>query len=231
MKKKITLFVSVIVFLFACTQTGTQNDTALQEDNSSTELSENGESENDLIESTNSSVSGFKFPTEKIANKSTDMYQAMNLLYKYFSDSLKWRDPKDFLSYNDSDEESYWRQSSFRLSTNKLTFDDGIQLFYNIYITDKKVDIQHNYLFNDDIKIWYAIFENTENFKKRQFITFCRVIEKDNYIKLIVDYDYWRGYDEITAYLNKTIKNKNYNDEKWDEFSLEQIYLFIETTL
>ena len=175
-------------------------------------------------------VSNFKFPTEKIADKSANMYEALGLLYGYFTDDLQWKYSKECLEYGNFDEESNWRQRSIRLSTNKLTFDDGIQLFYNIYLDNKKLNIKHNSLFNNDLKIWYAVFKTKEKFEdaeEQQVITFCRVIEKNNYIQLIVDYDYWRDYDEITKYINKIIKNRNYHDAIWEQEISQEKQFFI----
>ena len=230
--KNITLFIFVTIFLFACTHTGKHNNgIILQEDNGSTDLIESEESDSDI----SNYVSDFKFPTEKIADKDENMYEALSFLYEYFSDSLKWIRSKEFLQYGNHGEEEFWRQGSIRLSINKLTFDDGIRLFYHIYLTDKDVEIKHNKMVNDDVKIWYAVFKTKEKFQKageKPIITFCRVIEKNNYIQLIVDFGYWRDYDEITNYLNKIIKNRNYNDRIWkEEISLEEQYLIIEENL
>ena len=226
--KRITLFTTAMIIFSACTHSEKKNN-ALQENDSAIVLIDSTKLDSDETEFSNNSVSDFKFPTAKIAAKSGNMYMALTYLFDYFVDSLKWEPyTNDFFEYGNSDEESSWKQRAIFVSTKKLTFDDGIQLLYKIYLTDKQLDIKYNTLSNTDTKIWYAVFtEKMRGGKGNKTTTFCRVIEKDNYIQLIVDCDYdWRDYEEITRLLNKIIKERDYNDFFWkQEVSLEEQYI------
>lgn len=143
---------------------------------------------------------------------------SFNDLLVFFFDSLGWESfpEEDFLTYGTYDEESYHQQYVCRISPDYITFFTAVQLFYHIAnLSDKHLIKQQDYLYNDDVKIWYTIYKSPNN---NEHEVFCRVIEKDGYIQMAIDYELYYDqaqYGVLSEALGKVLKNKAYDEAFW----------------